>query len=114
MTRTGWFGVGIMRLNGISVHGAGSLETRLGSPIKAPGVFAVISQYPSGTDLRCCKNVKPQQPTDEQSHTFYIGDMSFSPSCNVGSAFLRGPLLLLLLGGDGWANCKLPRTPHPT
>ena len=44
-------------------QGADSLISQWGSAIKSSWVCTVISRYPSWHDLRCCKDVKLQQPT---------------------------------------------------
>ena len=52
-----------MWLNGISSDGAASLGFQWGSIIKSPCVCTVKSWYPCWYYLRCCQDVRLQQPT---------------------------------------------------
>ena len=74
--RTDWLRVRVMWLTGISGHGADGLVgqpcplwditmlSQWDSIIMSPWVQTFTSQYPSWYDLKCCHDLKLQQPTN--------------------------------------------------
>ena len=65
-TRTGWLGVRIMWLSGISGRGAGSLVSQLDSTIKSQWVRTVTSQHSSWYYVRYFQDTNQPPTTNNQ------------------------------------------------
>ena len=95
MARTGWLSVRITWLS----FGAGSLVSQWGSTITSLCMCTVTRRYQSWGDLRCCQDVKLQQPITEIRHLFWQN--------LLGGAIVSAWFPCLYFIGDHFNSCVI-------